>query len=163
MNCRTARQSIALWVGNDLSQPSVVELEAHLESCEDCQQHAENLLSSSSVLLAYNSQSLERKRKSVWPNVRRQLPDRPDVCTSNRWLSVQTVAAVAVVSAALLLAVVPDYVASPGVVPVGRKPNLDGIPSEFVRHYPDSTWESLEDLGERSTFRRARIGQNVGF
>lgn len=161
MNCRTAKKQIPLWVGNDLSQSAIQSLEQHIENCPKCQEHAEALLSSSEVLLAFNSQTGHSPSDSVWDGVRQQIEENPrrEVRRSG-----QITAGLFLAAAMLLIAVLPDLLATPPqpLVP-GEAARAVIMAPEYSRYYPDPTWRGLESLndepaGGRSRARNATYG-----
>lgn len=161
MNCRRARKQIALWVGNDLSQSAIESLELHIENCPECQERAEALLSSSDVLLAFNSQTVRSTSDSVWDGVRQQIEDDP---SRERRRSARVTGGLFLAAAMLLLAVLPDLFATPPVraIPVGDSVPSVILPPEYSPFYPDPTWRELETLkiqsSHRSTAHNAAFG-----
>ena len=111
MNCRAARKRIGLWVGNDLSQSAIESLEQHIENCPKCQERAEVLLSSSDVLLAFNTETVRSPSDSVWDDVRQQIEADP---RRERLRSHQLTGGLLLAAAMLLLAVLPDLLANTG-------------------------------------------------
>jgi hypothetical protein len=145
VSCRAARKQIPLWVGYDLSQSAVESLELHIENCPECQEYAEVLLSSSEVLLAFNSETARPSSDSVWDGVRLKIKgDRQ--CESRRSLHLS--AGLLVAAMLLLLAVLPDFFATVPVraIPVSDAPPSFVPPSGYSPFYPDSSWRKLESL-----------------
>ncbi|MBC8290333.1 MAG: zf-HC2 domain-containing protein [Planctomycetes bacterium] len=161
MSCRTARKQIGLWVGNDLSQSAIESLEQHIENCPKCQERAEALLSSSDVLLAFNSQTVRSPSDSVWDGVRRQIEEDP---RRERRRSGQITAGLFLAAAMLLIAVLPDLLATPPypVIPVSDSTPKVIIPPDYSPYYPDPTWRELEALDDpasgKPTARNAAYG-----
>lgn len=165
MNCKIARQQIALWVGDDLSLVAVTSLISHVDSCPSCGEFREKLRHSTDVLDAFNSQSLpERKSDSVWNAVREQLPSQvPERAPRGRFV-VQVVAPVGVAAALVFLAIMPPMsVASPQAMQVGEKPNLDALPPGLAPYYPDPTWQILKGLEDPGFSSRSDRIRNVGY
>ncbi|MEX1231301.1 MAG: zf-HC2 domain-containing protein [Planctomycetaceae bacterium] len=101
MNCKLAEQNLALWVGGDLDETSVRELEEHLALCSECRAAGRRLKSAQRVLVkashvetvrsvksapaaksksagkiqiqSLRAQSKEGQDVSIWPNVARSL------------------------------------------------------------------------------------------
>jgi len=161
MNCRAARKQIGLWVGNDLSQSAIESLEQHIENCPKCQERAEALLSSSDVLLAFNTETVRSPSDSVWDGVRQQIEADP---RRERRRSYQLTGGLLLAAAMLLLAVLPDlFATAPArVVPVGDTAPTVLLPPEYSPYYPDPTWQELETLNiptaGRGTARNAAYG-----
>jgi hypothetical protein len=161
MNCRAARKQIGLWVGNDLSQSAIESLEQHIENCPKCQQRAEALLSSSDVLLAFNTETVRSPSDSVWDDVRQQIEADP---RRERRHSHQLTGGLLLAAAMLLLAVLPDLFATvpTRVIPVGDAAPVMILPPEYSPYYPDPTWRELETLdtptSRRGTARSAAYG-----
>jgi hypothetical protein len=164
MNCRTARKQIALWVGNDLSQSAIESLEHHIENCPKCQERAEALLSSSDVLLTFNTETVRSPSDSVWDRVREKIEEDPrrEARRSGRMTGGLFLAA-----AMLLIAVLPDLIATPptpsihghGVEAFTPK----GIKSpDYSPYYPDPTWRELEVLNDGSA-RVESKGRNASY
>jgi hypothetical protein len=164
MKCKIARQQIALWVGDDLGHSAVASLIAHVDDCLPCREYREDLLHSTDVLDAFNSQSLpERKSDSVWNSVREQLPSQVADSSLRVRFIVKVVAPVLVVAGVIFLAIMPPLVgASPQAMQVGEKPNLD-LPRGFAPHYPDPTWRVLKGLEDPSYSPRTDRMRNVGY
>jgi len=160
MNCRAARKRIGLWVGNDLSQSAIESLEQHIENCPKCQERAEALLSSSDVLLAFNTETVRSPSDSVWDDVRQQIEADP---RRERLRSHQLTGGLLLAAAMLLLAVLPDLLATTParVFPVGDSAPVMVLPPEYSRYYPDPTWQELETLdtpSRRGAARNAAYG-----
>ena len=150
MNCTTARQQMALRVGNDLSQSGVFQVERHLLTCPQCRELYEQLVDSSEILVAANTTVPKEPRTSLLPLIEAQLPELAPLDVAFRFsrfldgaLRVSVVAVAAMVVATLL----PDFVAQHSVQqPVSRRVNLGPQPASIVRYYPDSSWQTLEHL-----------------
>lgn len=161
MSCRAARKQIALWVGDDLSQSAIESLEKHIENCSECQERSEALLSSSEILLAFNTQTARSPSDSVWDGVREEIEADP---RRERRRSHQVTGGLLLSAALLLLAVLPDLFATPParVIPVGDAAPAIILPPEYAPYYPDPTWEELETLDNsasgRGTARNAAFG-----
>jgi len=155
-----ARKQIPLWVGDDLSQSVVESLEDHIENCPECQQHAEVLLSSSEILLAFNSETARSSSDSVWDGVRLKIGEdrQPDRGHSRQWAG-----GMLLVAALLLLAVLPDFsaVAPVRTIPVSDAPSPVGLPAEYAPFYPDSSWSKLELLDGPASERP--VARNAAF
>lgn len=164
MNCRTAKKQIALWVGNDLSQSAIESLEHHIENCPKCQDRAEALLSSSDVLLAFNTETVRSPSDSVWDGVRQKIEEDPRRDTRR---SGQITGALFLAAAMLLIAVLPDLIATP------PSPSITGqgvdafapkviMSPDYSPYYPDPTWRELESLKEASTKSKSK-GRNTSY
>ena len=160
VSCRVARKQIPLWVGYDLSQSAVESLEDHIENCSGCQEHAEVLLSSSEVLLAFNSETARSSSDSVWDGVRLKIGEDPQ---RERRRSRQLSGGLLLAAVLLLLAVLPDFFATAPVrvVPVSDAPPSVVLPSEYAPFYPDSSWRKLELLDGPSVGRP--VARNAAF
>ena len=165
MNCTIARQQIALWVGDDLSQSAVMSLTSHVDNCSSCHEYREELFHSTDVLVTFNSQSLpDRKRDSVWSAVKEQLPSQVSERASRGRFMVQVVAPLMVVAGLVFLAIMSPLVgASPVALQVGEKPHLDQLPRGFAPHYPDPTWRSLKGLEDPDYSPKTDRLRNVGY
>lgn len=164
MNCRTARQKIALWVGNDLASSEVESVEEHVDECADCQRHVEELLSSSDVLVAFNADSIRAgKRDSIWP----YLQDRLRTCENRfsvRDFGFRIAGVTAILAASFAVAILPDMTLSPRVseratmkaTPVAARPSNR---SDLIRVYPDPSWQALERLDDAGPHGRVRARQ----
>lgn len=175
MNCRFAREMIALWVGNDLTQAEAEEVSKHVEGCCACQRHVEALLSSSDALDSYKAVTLSAERDSVWPRLESRLSDpvafslveqAPQLARRALRSAAMTLVAVA----AFAVALIPDYFqtgSSSGDVfsPVSvsgvstgtvsrlsgnRTPSMSGV----ARVYPDPSWETLDALKHETASSR---------
>lgn len=170
MKCRTARQKIRLLVGNDLTQNQVEPVQEHIAECVPCQQHVEEMLDSSDVLIMYSAEALSQRKSSVWESVVEQLPPQPDAAREpeNRQIrqSILIVAAVVVITA---IGILPDLLPNAGfMVPSGfqvTSPASNDLPAgEYVRHYSDGSWQSLEALDSVPRVKTdGRIRNVVGY
>jgi len=164
MSCRTARKQIGLWVGNDLSQSAIQSLEHHIENCPKCQERADALLLSSDVLLAFNTETVRSPSDSVWDGVRQKIEEDPrrEARRSGRITGGLFLAA-----AMLLIAVLPDLIATPPT-PSIHGHQVDGVAPrvlmapDFSPFYPDPTWRELESLRESSIKGKSK-GRNASY
>lgn len=170
MKCKTARQKISLLVGDDLSQNEIEPVQEHIAECPPCQKHVENMLDSSDVLTIYRAEALSQRQSSVWESVVEQLPPQPDSArASGRRQIRQSILVVAAVVVITAVGVLPDLLPNAGfMVPSGiqvTNPTAIDLPAgEYVRHYSDDSWQSLEALD--NTTRRntdGRVRNVVGF
>lgn len=170
MNCRTARRKIRLLVGNDLSQNDIEPVQEHIAECVPCRQHVEDMLDSSDVLVTHSAEALSQRKTSVWESVVEQLPPQPETTTvpERRQIrrSILMVAAVVVITA---IGVLPDLIPNAGFLsPSGfqvTNPSAADLPAgEYVPHYSDESWQSLEVL-DSTPRRNARgpVRNVVGF
>ena len=170
MKCRTARQKIRLLVGNDLSQNEVEPVQEHIADCVPCRQHVEDLLDSSDILITYSAEALSQRRTSVWESVVEQLPPQPDAKGATRGRQVrQSILIVATVVAITAVGILPDLIPhatsmAPSDVQAKNAAAGDLPAGEYVRHYPDESWQSLEVLDSTPRGnRRGPVRNVVGF
>jgi hypothetical protein len=78
MRCRRAQAHIALWVGDDLEEPTLSRLREHLDGCPKCREHAQGMRSALDVLGSRPDMAAEgadfASDESLWPGLSRQLP-----------------------------------------------------------------------------------------
>lgn len=75
MNCDDVKLELALWVGNDLDDPTRIELlRRHMAVCPQCRAQAKSLQSSMGVLAAVDPNLTFDHTDSLWP----ELNDRID-------------------------------------------------------------------------------------
>ena len=133
-------------------------------NCPKCQERAEALLSSSDVLLTFNTETVRSPSDSVWDPVRQKIEEDPrrEARRSGRMTGGLFLAA-----AMLLIAVLPDLIATPptpsihghGVEAFTPK----GIMSpDYSPYYPDPTWRELEVLNDGSA-RVESKGRNASY
>lgn len=77
MNCECYEQPIALWIAGDLTPVQFIEIEAHLNSCQECRRFADELRDSQKLLRAaaldeFPEAMLADLRRSVMTEVRRR-------------------------------------------------------------------------------------------
>jgi hypothetical protein len=152
MKCRTARRKIRLLVGNDLSQNDIEPVQEHMAECAPCRQHVEEMLDSSDILVTYSAEALSQRKSSVWESVVEQLPPQPETTTAPERRQIrQSILMVAAVVLIAAIGILPDVIPnSASIVPAGiqvTSPSALDLPAgEYVRHYSDESWQSLEVL-----------------
>lgn len=170
MKCRIARQKIRLLVGDDLGQNEVEPVQEHIAECDSCREHVEEMLDSSDILITYSAEVLSQRKTSVWKNVVKQLPPQPDSRLVSRGRPLrQPVLVVAAVVLIMAAGILPDLVPvgssiSPSGTQVSNPAEIRLPAGEYVRHYPDQSWQSLEilDNSPRSGSRQP-VRNVVGF
>ena len=169
MKCRTARQKIRLLVGNDLAQNEIEPVREHIAECDPCQQHAEDMLDSSDILTSYSGEVLLQRKTSVWESVVDQLPSQLDPAVPRGRQIRQSILVVVAVVAISVAGVLPDLIPDsalmgPAGVQVTNPESVDLPAGEYVRHYSDQSWQSLEALdGTPRGNRRGSVRNVVGF
>lgn len=152
MKCRTARQKIRLLVGNDLVQNEVEPVQEHIAECDLCQKYVEQMLDSSDVLTIYSAEALSQRKTSVFESVVEQLPPQPEPNVVSKGRQVrQSILIVAAVVAISAVGILPDLIPNSPLIPpagvqVTNPENIELPAGEYVRHYSDQTWQSLEVL-----------------
>ncbi len=170
MNCRFAREMIALWVGNDLTQAEAEAVSEHVEECPDCQQHVEVMMNSSDVLDSFKAATLQTRRDSIWPVLECRLTATPlepaEGGLSRRSRSAfRSVGMLSVAVLTFAVAVLPDYVprspainqfsASAPVSDVSTTPHSKAperqrrLPSHLLPVYLDPSWQILGELADQ--------------
>lgn len=83
MNCESARNQIALWVGGDLEAADILPLERHVAVCPNCRQTWQDFQSSHEALASLRTIKPAEKPMpagngagSLWPSVARRLARR---------------------------------------------------------------------------------------
>lgn len=152
MKCRTARQKIRLLVGNDLGQKEVEPVQKHIAECVRCRKHVEEMLDSSDILTTYSAEALSQRKTSVWKSVVKQLPPQPDSLGPEKRRQLrQPGLAIGVAVLIMAAGILPDLIpnrsefSSPGIE-VNHPATAELPAGEYVREYPDQTWQSLELL-----------------
>jgi hypothetical protein len=169
MKCRTARQKIRLLVGNDLSQNEVEPVQEHIAECDPCREHVEDMLDSSDILITYSADALSQRKTSVWESVVEQLPPQPDSVVPKGRQIRQSILVVAAVVAITAVGILPDLIPNSSLMaPAGvqaTNPEAAELPAgEYVRHYSDQSWQSLETLdGMPRGNQRGPVRNVVGF
>lgn len=169
MKCRTARQKIRLLVGNDLAQNEIEPVREHIAECDPCQQHVEDMVDSSDVLTCYSGEVLLQRKTSVWESVVDQLPSQLDPVVPRGRQIRQSILVVAAVVAISVAGVLPDLIPNSALmgsagVQVTNPESVDLPAGEYVRHYSDQSWQSLETLdGMPRGNRRGSVRNVVGF
>jgi len=70
MNCDEVRLELALWVGNDLDDPTrIEELRRHVAICPNCRIRAKSLQSSMVLLGATDPDPTFDRPESLWPEL----------------------------------------------------------------------------------------------
>jgi anti-sigma factor RsiW len=169
MKCRTARRKIRLLVGNDLTQNEVEPVQEHIAECDPCRQHVEEMLDSSDILVTHSAEALSQRKSSVWESVVEQLPPQPDSSAPRAWQIRQSILVVAAVVAITAVGILPDLIPNttfmgPSGVQVTNPEDVELPAGEYVRHYSDQSWQSLEVLdGVPRGTRRGPVRNVVGF
>ncbi|MDA0834949.1 MAG: zf-HC2 domain-containing protein [Planctomycetota bacterium] len=159
MNCKLAEQNLALWVGGDLDEASIRDLEEHLALCSHCRAAGRRLKSAQRVLVkashvettrSVKSRSTENSTttnggqtqllrsldESIWPNVSRglrALEARKRKQRFNGWIP-----AAAVIAACLAI------ILSPRSSEHGPRPSRDSIPGATV---DGQNWSGFDPIG----------------
>ena len=70
MNCDEVKLELALWVGNDLDNPTrIEELRRHVATCPQCRSQAKLLQASMGVLGSIDSNPTFDLQDSLWPEL----------------------------------------------------------------------------------------------
>ena len=101
MNCKRAKLSIALAVGNDLDDAAAGELQQHLAGCTSCRMHRRELESSLGALQTPPDSELFAAQDSVWPTVLGRLPSRREQ-RFNGWIPAAALAAAALMMISII-------------------------------------------------------------
>ena len=169
MKCRTARRKIRLLVREDLTQNEVEPVQEHIAECDPCRQHVEKMLDSSDILVTYSAEALSQRKSSVWESVVEQLPPQPDSAVPRGWHIRQSILVVATVVAITAIGILPDLIPNttfmgPSGIQVTNPENAELPAGEYVRHYSDQSWQSLEILDSMPRGnRRGPVRNVVGF
>ena len=163
MNCRFAREMIALWVGNDLTQAEAEAVSEHVNECPDCQQHVEAMMSCSDVLETIKSATVKSRHDSVWPEIEARLTKPGSGFSERQSRSVlHSVGMLSVAALTFAVAILPDYVPRRPVTEqffsgisvsdvstnsVSTSPERQQrLPRNFVPVYLDPSWQILDGL-----------------
>lgn len=163
MNCRFAREMIALWVGNDLTPAEAEAVNEHVEGCPDCQQHVEAMMNCSDVLETFKSETVKSKHDSVWPELEARLTQPASGFSSRQSRSVlRSVGMLSVAALTFAVAILPDYVprrpateqffsgisvSDVSTNAVSASPERQQrLPRNFVPVYLDPSWQILDAL-----------------
>lgn len=106
MKCRQARSDIALFVGNDLQEPSARELEQHVTKCPECADHLARLRQTIQVFDQIDAGLDAAPHKSLWPGIERQVRHMRLAAQQGRFNG--WVPAMAIAAACLMIAYVSD-------------------------------------------------------
>lgn len=70
MNCDEVKLELALWVGNDLDDPTrIEELRRHVATCPQCRSQAKSLQASMGVLGTIDPNPTFDLQESLWPEL----------------------------------------------------------------------------------------------
>jgi hypothetical protein len=102
--CVSVRRRLALFVGDDLSEPERRALERHVSKCASCCEYLASLQRSQEVIQQYRVQpAASENAPSLWPGLCRQLPAREFLrCPRRSWLPPSAVAAASIAIAVVL-------------------------------------------------------------
>jgi|GEM_PF-1738684 len=165
MNCRFAREMIALWVGNDLTQVETESVSRHVDACPDCQQHVEAMMNSSDVLDSFKTATLRTHHDSVWPKLEVCLTGPANErCSHQSRSALRSVGMLTVAALTFVVAILPDYVrpapaagdffSSVSVSDVSTNAvsasteRRQQLPRNFVPIYLDPSWQILDGLDD---------------
>ena len=129
-----------MWVGHDLDDPAVKELQVHCDECSHCSDYWLKMKSNIDVLQQTGSVLDTSCYESIWPSVAAKLSYTEPVSRGSRlndWVT-----AVAIVAGCLLVAVFSE-VSSRGnnAYYVGPEFNLNSLPASYEVYYSDSSWK----------------------
>lgn len=162
MNCRKARNHIALLVGDDLSQVEAAELMVHLRVCPECATAHRELSASTDVLALCNDEPVTRDRESLWPDVRTNLMAMDAAPAPSRRMSAgNAMMGLAVAACILFAAMAPDIfrpqrgpttvLRSLPVSTTGELQSADSVPNltndrNYLPVYSNASWQALQHL-----------------
>lgn len=159
MNCREARNEIALLAGQDLEDKSRVrQVTLHLHDCPDCRAHQRQLKQALSALEHADGTQTYEVRNSLWPKVAARL-DAPRVRVSplKTWLPIASFMA-ACLMLAFVLQAPPQQHLPPGAthaVPRGMGfPSLSTIPQHAALDAADVEKSEGEARSKKSEQRQ---------
>src|SRR5580700_7875268 len=69
MNCKQAKEKLALLIGNDLDASAVGEIQKHLGQCAGCREHLQQLSSCLEVLQVPAAGAFRADGESLWPRI----------------------------------------------------------------------------------------------
>jgi hypothetical protein len=69
MNCKQAKERLALLIGNDLDASAVGEIQKHLGQCAGCREHLQRLSSCLEVLQVPVAGAFHADGESLWPRI----------------------------------------------------------------------------------------------
>lgn len=70
MNCDEVKLELALWIGNDLDDPTrIEELRRHIATCPQCRSQAKSLQTSIGVLGSIDPDPTFDQQDSLWPEL----------------------------------------------------------------------------------------------
>jgi hypothetical protein len=69
MNCKQAKEKLALLIGNDLDASAVGEIQKHLGQCAGCREHLQRLSSCLEVLQVPVAGAFHAEGESLWPRI----------------------------------------------------------------------------------------------
>lgn len=102
--CRRVRRLLALYVGDDLTEPERRAAEAHVAACPNCRAYLASLERSRDSLLQCRTQtSGDETSPSLWPALKNRLQAAPPAAPRrNSWLPVGAMTAATVAIAVVL-------------------------------------------------------------
>jgi hypothetical protein len=69
MNCKQAKEKLALLIGNDLDASEIGEVQKHLGQCTGCREHLQRLSSCLEVLQVPAAGAFRADEESLWPRI----------------------------------------------------------------------------------------------
>jgi hypothetical protein len=69
MNCKQAKEKLALLIGNDLDASAIAEVQKHLVQCAGCREHLQRLSSCLEVLQVPAAGAFHADGESLWPRI----------------------------------------------------------------------------------------------
>ncbi|VAX40798.1 hypothetical protein MNBD_PLANCTO02-841 [hydrothermal vent metagenome] len=137
MKCKQAKAFIALWVGNDLEQNSVGELERHVTVCPCCRTFWKNIEQTQQVLQQVDEppfESTPSKLGSIWQELSQKIDHNEEQIQRERFRG--GVPAMALIAACLFLLFYSHFHArSPD--PVAVQPTFDRQESFSEATFPE--------------------------
>jgi hypothetical protein len=151
MKCKQAQSHIALWVGHDLVETDLKELQPHLAECAACGSYWLQMKESMDVLQHLNADIEKPKNDSLWPQLSARIEARrhlPPVRRSNGTITVLTLMA-----AMLMIALFSrSFTQQPptDMYRFSQEVHPSTLPNSFVKFYSDSSWEKLPDIEDEA-------------
>jgi hypothetical protein len=151
MNCKQAKEKVALLIGNDLDASAVGEVQKHLAQCAGCREHLQRLSSCLEVLQVPAAGAFHEDGESLWPRISVRLASQAPVEKPHRLSGWAPTLAVAAACAAMFWVASYQFGGDPQFVAPSGPIRSQQIDERLDRQYPPRVQPIKSDADTRQS------------